>query len=146
VVAALLLAAALSGVCVHAARAQDPDSLRAAERARQEKEREEKRDIFVNRILFVGNKGASAGELKARMRTREPGFFSIFRKPVLDERQVRRDVTALEAYYHSVGYPDATVHLDRPRDGTDVRAGSAPTPPVPWGPARLSALLARTDL
>jgi len=113
VVAALLLAAALTGGCVHAARAQDPDSLRAAERAREEKEREEKRDIFVNRILFVGNKGASAGELKARMRTREPGFFSIFRKPVLDERQVRRDVTALEAYYHSVGYPDATVHLDR---------------------------------
>ena len=84
-VAALLLAAALSGACVHAAHAQDPDSLRAAERARQEKEREEKRDIFVNRILFVGNKGASAGELKARMRTREPGFFSIFRKRGLDE-------------------------------------------------------------
>jgi len=46
----------------------------------------------------------------------------------------------------SRGRVSATVHLDRPRDGTDVRAGSAPTPPVPWGPARLSALLARTDL
>lgn len=110
---ALLLLCAVSFACVHTARAQDPDSLRAAERARAEKEREEKRDVFVNRILFVGNKGASAADLKARMRTREPGFFSIFRKPVLDERQVRRDVTALEAYYRSIGYPDAVVHLDR---------------------------------
>jgi len=46
----------------------------------------------------------------------------------------------------SRGRVSATVHLDRPRDGTDVRAGSAPTPPVPWGEARLSALLARTTL
>lgn len=46
----------------------------------------------------------------------------------------------------SRGRVSATVHLARPRDGTDVRAGSAPTPPAPWGEPRLAALLARTTL
>jgi outer membrane protein insertion porin family len=88
--------------------AQSPDSTRA-----RPETVEKKRDVFVNRILFVGNKGVASGDLKARMKTREPGFFSVFRKPVLDERQLRRDVAALQAYYHSIGYPDAVVSLDR---------------------------------
>lgn len=46
----------------------------------------------------------------------------------------------------SRGRVAATVRLGRPRDGTDVRAGSAPTPPAPWGEPRLAALLARTAL
>ncbi len=105
---ALALLCAVSLACVHSARAQASDSTRAQVQAE-----EEQRAVFVNRILFVGNKGVKTGDLKARMRTREPSFFSVFRKPVLDERQLRRDVNALQAYYHSVGYPDAAVHLDR---------------------------------
>lgn len=105
---ALALLCAVSLACVHDARAQSADSTRA--RVQPE---EEARAVFVNRILFVGNNGVKAGDLKARMRTREPSFFSVFRKPVLDERLLRRDVNALQAYYHSVGYPDAAVHLDR---------------------------------
>lgn len=38
------------------------------------------------------------------------------------------------------------VLLDQPGTGTDVRRGSAPTPPARWGEARRSALLARTSL
>ncbi|HET6350231.1 MAG TPA: outer membrane protein assembly factor BamA, partial [Candidatus Krumholzibacteria bacterium] len=45
-------------------------------------------------------------------KTREPSFFSVFRKPILDTQQVDRDVASLEAYYRSIGYPDATVRLD----------------------------------
>ena len=36
-----------------------------------------------------------------------------------------------------------TVVLESPGQGTDVRRGAAPTPPVPWGARRLADLLAR---
>jgi outer membrane protein insertion porin family len=70
------------------------------------------KSVFIDRILFSGNEHVRAGELRARMRTREPSFFSVFKKPTLDEHQLARDVSALEAYYHSLGYPDASVRLD----------------------------------
>jgi outer membrane protein insertion porin family len=47
------------------------------------------------------------------MRTREPSFFAIFRKPRLDPIQLDRDVARIEGYYHSVGYFDAAVRLER---------------------------------
>jgi len=106
--ALLILACVTACLLAHVARAGAPDSTTAGQSAA-----DEKRAVFVNRILFVGNKGVSANDLKDRMKTREPSFFSVFRKPVLDEKQLRRDVAALEAYYHSIGYPDAVVHLDR---------------------------------
>ena len=37
----------------------------------------------------------------------------------------------------------STVLLALPGHGTDVRRGSAPTPPIPWGPRRLADVLAR---
>ena len=108
-VLAFALACTVSmGAFIRPSHAAAPDSTRV-----KEEERDDKRAVFVNRILFVGNKGVGAGDLKARMKTREPSFFSVFRKPVLDEKQLRRDIAALQAYYHSLGYPDATVHLDR---------------------------------
>jgi outer membrane protein insertion porin family len=106
--ASFLLACAVALACAQVARAEAPDSTRGRQASR-----EDQPAVFVNRILFTGNKGVPADDLRARMRTREPSFFSVFRKPVLDERQVRRDIEALEAYYHSIGYPDAIVHLDR---------------------------------
>jgi hypothetical protein len=41
------------------------------------------------------------------------------------------------------GRPDATVVLRSPGEGTDVRRGSPPTTPVPWGARRLADVLAR---
>jgi hypothetical protein len=37
----------------------------------------------------------------------------------------------------------STVLLTAPGEGTDVRRGTAPTPPVPWGARRLADVLAR---
>jgi hypothetical protein len=37
----------------------------------------------------------------------------------------------------------STVLLALPGHGTDVRRGSPPTPPIPWGPRRLADVLAR---
>ena len=68
---------------------------------------------FVNRIIFTGNTSIKSDNLRNRMRTRQPSTLSIFRKPRLDLTQLERDVVQLEAYYHSVGYPDATVRRDR---------------------------------
>jgi outer membrane protein insertion porin family len=68
---------------------------------------------YLNRIHITGHKLVAESELRARMRSREPSMFSIFRKPRLDAAQIDRDIVQLEAYYHSVGFPDATVRLDR---------------------------------
>ena len=74
---------------------------------------EEPKAVFINRIRFAGNENVKDNQLKARMRTREPGLFAVFNKPRLDERQLGKDVKALEAYYRSLGFPDATVRLDQ---------------------------------
>ena len=76
-------------------------------------EEPEARAVFVNRILFSGNESVPAGDLRARMRTREPSTFSLFRKPRLDTQQLDRDIVQLAAYYHSLGFPEAEVRLDR---------------------------------
>lgn len=69
-------------------------------------------DVYVNRIEFIGNDAVSDSRLKDQMRTREPSFFAIFRKPKLDLRQLDSDVGHLQGYYHSIGYFEATVKLD----------------------------------
>ncbi|MCI0451132.1 MAG: outer membrane protein assembly factor BamA [Candidatus Latescibacteria bacterium] len=69
--------------------------------------------VFVNRITIVGNEGVASDVLRARMRTKEPSFFSILRKPKFDREQIQRDAVQLEAYYHAVGYPDAQVRVER---------------------------------
>lgn len=68
---------------------------------------------FVNRIEFEGNVAISSSRLKQQMRTREPSFFAIFRKPRLNPKVLERDVAHLEGYYHSIGYFEARVTLDR---------------------------------
>jgi outer membrane protein insertion porin family len=72
----------------------------------------EKRTVFVNRILISGNDHVPGSELRARMRTREPSTFSIFRKPHLDLALLDRDVVQIEAFYHSIGFPDAKVSIE----------------------------------
>jgi outer membrane protein insertion porin family len=69
--------------------------------------------VFLGRIFISGNTQVPEGDLRSRMRTREPSMFSIFRRPKLDRAQIERDVAQLEAYYHSIGFPEARVRLDR---------------------------------
>ena len=71
------------------------------------------RVVFVNRIDIVGNDNVKTDVLRARMRTKEPSFFSILTKPKFDRDLIQRDAAQLEAYYHSIGYPDATVKVER---------------------------------
>ncbi len=73
----------------------------------------EDRVVFVNRIDIVGNDNVSLAELRNRMRTQEPSFFSILRKPKFELAVLERDVAQLQAYYHAIGYPDATVKIER---------------------------------
>jgi outer membrane protein insertion porin family len=94
----LAVIAALAWACVAAdARAEEPDDA----------------SVFLNRIILVGNSEVPTDELRARMRTREPSTLSIIRRPRLDRAQIQRDIAQLEAYYHAIGYPDATVRLER---------------------------------
>jgi hypothetical protein len=45
----------------------------------------------------------------------------------------------------ALGAPGGEVVLSEPGQGTDVRAGAAPTPPAVWGGARFAATLARAS-
>jgi len=69
--------------------------------------------VFLNRIILVGNSSVSTSELRARMRTKEPSSLNFIRRPKLDRVQIDRDIAQLQAYYHAIGYPDATVRLER---------------------------------
>ena len=69
--------------------------------------------VFLNRVILVGNASVSTSELRARMRTREPSSLNFLRRPRLDRPQIDRDIAQLQAYYHAIGYPDATVRLER---------------------------------
>ncbi len=69
--------------------------------------------VFLSRIIINGNDHVPTDELRAHMRSREPSIFSIFSRPRLNRGQIERDVVQLEAYYHSIGFPEATVKLDR---------------------------------
>lgn len=72
------------------------------------------RVVFINRVHIVGNDNVPTNDLRGRMRTKEPSFFSILRKPKFDPEQVERDAANLAAYYHSIGYPEATVTVEPP--------------------------------
>lgn len=73
-------------------------------------EKEAKRP-FVNKIELIGNEHFSDKELKEKMYTTEPSFFAIFNKPRLRPSYLQRDVSFLEAFYHSQGFFEATVTL-----------------------------------
>jgi outer membrane protein insertion porin family len=72
-----------------------------------------RKNPFVNRIIFHGNKSFSAGTLKKKMYTKEPSMFAIFTKPRLNWNYLRRDIAAIEAFYHSQGYFEAAVKLEK---------------------------------
>jgi outer membrane protein insertion porin family len=47
------------------------------------------------------------------MKTRAPSWYNIFNKPRLDRTLLNRDIAQLEGYYHSAGFFEASVKLDR---------------------------------
>jgi outer membrane protein insertion porin family len=86
---------------------------RGVAHAQEPAPQESDRVVFVNRISIEGNENVSDDDLRARMRTKQPSFFSILRKPKFDREQLERDVAQLTAYYHAIGYLDATVSVQR---------------------------------
>jgi outer membrane protein insertion porin family len=73
-------------------------------------EKEAKRP-FINSIHIIGCNHFGEKELKQKMYTKEPSFFSIFTRPRLRTSYLRRDIAFLEAFYHSQGFFDAAVTL-----------------------------------
>lgn len=76
---------------------------------------------FVNRIELIGNEHFSDKTLKEKMYTTEPSFFAIFNKPRLRPSYLQRDISFLEAFYHSQGFFEATVTLKPLRYSTERR-------------------------
>lgn len=107
--AAALLAAAVLAVCPGSARAGDVDLEKEAKRP------------FVNKIELIGNEHFSDKALKEKMYTTEPSFFAIFTKPRLRPSYLQRDVSFLEAFYHSQGFFEATVTLRPLQYSTEQR-------------------------
>ncbi len=79
------------------------------------------RNPFINKIIFLGNESYSEKSLKNQMHTKEPSFFAIFRKPRLRTDFLRRDIGALEAFYHTQGFFEAKVELLRLDYSEDLR-------------------------
>jgi outer membrane protein insertion porin family len=71
------------------------------------------KEPFVGRIFIDGNASFSDDDLKRQMMTSESPFFAIFTRPRLDRDTLRRDIAALEAFYHANGFLEAKVTLER---------------------------------
>jgi outer membrane protein insertion porin family len=66
----------------------------------------------VKKIVILGNRSFEDKILKKRMRTREAGFFSFFRKPSFRRDFLRRDIEAVRTFYNINGFFDASVSID----------------------------------
>ena len=72
---------------------------------------DESHQPFVNKIIISGNQFFSDKDLKKHMTTKESSFFNVFWKPRLRMDFLRRDIAALEAFYHANGFLEAKVQL-----------------------------------
>ena len=78
----------------------------------------------VKRIEILGNRSFDDGILKKRMRTKEPRFYHIIRKPRFRYDFLKRDVEAIKSYYHVNGFFDVEVwieHVDRDEKANSVK-------------------------
>jgi len=98
------------------------------------------RTVYVNRIEIGGNHNISTAELKKQMRTREPSFLSILRRPRFSRAYLDRDLAHLEAFYHTAGYSDATVSLERLEYNADRRFVDIYIKVVEGAPTRIESL------
>ncbi len=78
----------------------------------------------VKRIDILGNRTFDDGALKKRMRTKEARFYHILRKPKFRRDFLRRDVEAIQTFYHRNGFFEARVSIesvDRDERKNEVR-------------------------
>jgi outer membrane protein insertion porin family len=66
----------------------------------------------VRRIEILGNRSFDDDALKKRMRTKEARFYKIFRQPTYRRDFLRRDVEAIESFYRTNGFFEATVRIE----------------------------------
>jgi outer membrane protein insertion porin family len=71
------------------------------------------KEPFVGGISIEGNASFSDKDLKRQMLTSEAPFFAIFTRPRLDRDSLRRDVAAIEAFYHANGFLEARVSVEK---------------------------------
>jgi outer membrane protein insertion porin family len=66
----------------------------------------------VKKIEILGNRSFDDGILKKRMRTKEPRFYHIIRKPKFRNDFLRRDVEAIKSFYRVNGFFEAEVWIE----------------------------------
>jgi len=66
----------------------------------------------VKSIEILGNRSFDDGLLKKRMRTKEPRFYHIIRKPKFRNDFLRRDIEAIKSFYHVNGFFEAEVRVE----------------------------------
>jgi outer membrane protein insertion porin family len=66
----------------------------------------------VKKIEILGNRSFDDGILKKRMRTKEPRFYHIIRKPRFRNDFLRRDVEAIKSFYRVNGFFEAEVWVE----------------------------------
>lgn len=66
----------------------------------------------VKNIEIFGNRSFDDGTLKKRMRTKEMRFYHILKKPKYRRDLLRRDVEALQSFYHKNGFFEAKATLE----------------------------------
>lgn len=71
------------------------------------------KEPYLNRIVINGNESFLDKDLKSLMKTKEPSFFAIFKKPRINREDIRRDIAGLQGFYRANGFLDARVTLAR---------------------------------
>ncbi len=66
----------------------------------------------VKKIEILGNRSFDDGMLKKRMRTKEPRFYHIIKKPKFRNDFLRRDVEAIKSFYRVNGFFEAEVWVE----------------------------------
>jgi outer membrane protein insertion porin family len=78
----------------------------------------------VKEIEILGNRSYSDDVLKKRMRTKEPRFYHIIRKPRFRNDFLRRDIEAIKTFYRRNGFFDVEAwveYVNRDAESNSVR-------------------------
>lgn len=78
----------------------------------------------VKSIKILGNRTFDDDKLKKQMRTKEARFYHVLRKPKFRRDFLRRDVEAIQTFYHRNGFFEALVSIesvDRDEKKNEVR-------------------------
>lgn len=80
----------------------------------------------VKKIEILGNRSFDDGVLKKKMRTKQPRFYHIFRKPKFRNDFLRRDIESIESFYRRNGFFEVEawidfVNLDEKKNSVHVR-------------------------